>query len=101
MLGDLMGNMEEKQNAMKAKLQQIELEEKLEGVTITANAAREILNVTIDSKYQSAEHGEELEDILVVAMNNLLAKISEEEARESQSMISDMLPPGMAGLFGG
>jgi len=101
MLGDLMGNMEEKQNAMKAKLQQIELSETIEGVSIKANAAREILNVTIDSKYQSPEHGEELEDILVVAMNNLLGKISEEEARESQNMISDMLPPGMAGLFGG
>jgi len=33
-------------------------------------------------------------------MNNLLDKIGEEEAKESQNMISQMLPPGMGGMFG-
>lgn len=99
MFGDLMGNMEEKQLEMKKKLQEITLEENLEGITITANAAREILNVSIDNKFQNEDNLEELEDLLVVAMNNLLAKIGDEEAKESQSMISQMMPPGMGNLF--
>ena len=100
MLGDLMGNMEEKQLEMKKKLQAVMISETLEGITITGNGAREIVNISIDEKYQTPENKEELEDLLLVAINNLLEKIGEEEAKESQSMISQMLPPGMAGMFG-
>lgn len=100
MLGDLMGNMEEKQLEMKKKLQAVSIEESLEGITITGNGAGEITNISIDEKYQNPDNKEELEDLLLVAMNNLLEKIGEEEAKESQNMISQMLPPGMGGMFG-
>jgi hypothetical protein len=100
MFGDLMGNMEEKQKAMKAKLQTIEIEEILEGIKLSGNGAREILNISINEEYLKAERKEELEDLLLVAFNNLLDKIATEEAKESQSMISQILPPGMEGLFG-
>lgn len=100
MFGDLMGNMEEKQKAMKAKLQIIEIEEVLEGIKLQGNGAREILNISINEEYLNPEKKEELEDLLLVAFNNLLEKISVEEAKESQNMISQMLPPGMEGLFG-
>ena len=49
----------------------------------------------------TADKKEELEDLLLVAFNNLLDKVAVEEANESQKMISQMLPPGMEGLFGG
>ena len=100
MFGDLMGNMEEKQKAMKVKLQAIQIEENLEGIKIIGNGAREILNITISDNYLDLDKKEELEDLLLVAFNNLLEKISVEEAKESQNMISQMLPPGMEGLFG-
>ena len=100
MLGDLMGNMEEKQKAMKAKLQTVEIEEVLEGIKLKGNGAREVLNITINEEYLNSDKKEELEDLLLVAFNNLLEKISVEEAKESQNMISQMLPPGMEGLFG-
>lgn len=95
-----MGNMEEKQKAMKAKLQTIEVSEVLEGIELKGNGAREILNISINEEYLKQEKKEELEDLLLVAFNNLLEKISVEEAKESQNMISQMLPPGMEGLFG-
>lgn len=98
MFGDLMGNMEEKQAQMKEKLSQIELTEEIEGIVIKANAAREILNVSIPDDL--ATDKDAVEDLIVVGMNNILVKIAEEEAKESQSMISDMLPPGMGNLFG-
>lgn len=100
MFGDLMGNMEEKQKAMKEKLQAIQISENLEGINIKGNGAREILNISINDEYFNPDKKEELEDLLLVAFNNLLEKISVEEAKESQNMISQMLPPGMEGLFG-
>jgi len=95
-----MGNMEEKQNAMKEKLQAIQISENLEGVQIDGNGAKEILNISINVEYFNPDKKEELEDLLLVAFNNLIEKISVEEAKESQDMISQMLPPGMEGLFG-
>ena len=95
-----MGNMEEKQAQMREKLKAIIIQESGEGITITANAAREITNISIDDEYATAERKEELEDLLIVLINNLLKKVGEEEAKESQSMIKDMLPPGMSGMFG-
>jgi len=100
MFGDLMGNMEEKQKAMKEKLEAIQISESLEGVKIEGNGAREILNISINEEYFNPERKEELEDLLLVAFNNILGKIAVEEAKESQNMISQMLPPGMEGLFG-
>jgi len=95
-----MGNMEEKQKAMKEKLKAIQIDETIEGIKISGNGAREITNISISEDYLKEEKKEELEDLLLVAFNNILDKISEEEAKESQNMISQMLPPGMEGLFG-
>jgi len=94
-----MGNMEEKQAEMKAKLSTIELTETVEGITIKANAAKEILNIEIAEAYMSADRKEELEDLMLVAFNNIITKIAEEEAKASQAMINDMMP-GLGGMFG-
>ena len=93
-----MGNMQEKQKVMQEKLAAITVQAKSEGLIITANAAKEILNVEIDSSL--LEDKEQLEDLLVVTMNRLLTQIAEKEAELSQQMINDLLPPGMEGLFG-
>ena len=94
-----MGNMQEKQDAMKVQLAAITIEESAEGLTITANGAREILNVSIAPELLADK--EQLEDLLVVTMNKVLDHIAGREAEMSQKMISEMLPPGMEGLFGG
>lgn len=99
MFGDLMGNMQEKQDELKSKLSSIPVAEKLEGILIEGNAAREITNISIDDSYCTPERKEELEDLLSVAVNNFVQKVAEEEAKASQSMINDLLP-GMGGLFG-
>ena len=93
-----MGNFQEKQAAMKERLASITIEEKIEGLTITANAAREILNINIELSL--LEDKEQLEDLLVVTLNKVMDKVAEKEAEMSQNMVNDMLPPGMAGLFG-
>jgi len=98
MLGDLMGNMEEKQAEMKKKLSAIALVEESNGIRIEATAAREIKNIVIDAEIM--EDKEQLEDLLIVTFNKVLERIAAAESAESQKMISDLLPPGMGGLFG-
>jgi len=100
MLGDLMGNFEEKQQKMQESLKLITVEaEAGDGaVKVQANAAREVLNVSIDKTKIDLEDMDQLEDLLVVAVNRVIEQASLKEAEESQKILSDMLPPGMGGL---
>ena len=100
MFGDLMGNMEERQKEMRKKLAEIIVEaEAGDGaVKVKANATREILNISIDKEKLDWEDQEEVEDLILVAVNRAIASAAEKEAEESQKLIQDMLPPGMGGL---
>lgn len=103
MFGDMFGQMEEQQKALREKLSAIFVEaEAGDGaVKVTASAVREITNIKIDPSVLDPEDLEQLEDLLLVAINRALEKAALKEAAESQKMINDLLPPGMAGLFGG
>lgn len=100
MFGDLLGNMEEKQKAMKEKLNTIILTEEVNdgAIQVTANANREITNISIKKEAIDLEDMEQLEDLLMVAINRVLEKAAEQEAIESQKMMKDMMPPGLGGL---
>ena len=102
MFGDLLGGMEEKQKALKEKLSQITVEaEAGDGtVQVSANANKEVLNISIDQNKLSLEDVEELEDLILIAVNRALEKAGVEQEAASQSLISEMLPPGFGGLFG-
>lgn len=102
MFGDLFGQMEEQQKALREKLRTISVEAEAgdEAIKITANAAREITNITIDPAIIDPDDAEQLEDLLLVAINRVLEKAATKESAESQKLINDMLP-GMDGLFGG
>lgn len=98
----MFGNMEEMQQQMKAKLAAITVEgEAGDGaIKVTANAAKEILNISINKELLDWDDHEQVEDLLMVAVNRTLELALEKEAAESQNMIKDMLPPGMDGLSG-
>ena len=100
MFGDLLGNMEEKQSAMKEKLNTIILTEEVGdgAIQVTANANREITNISIKKEAIDLEDMEQLEDLLMVAINRVLEKAAAEEGVESQKMMKDMMPPGLGGI---
>ena len=102
MFGDLFGNMEEQQKALKQQLETISVEAQAGdgAITITANANRVITNIAIDTEKLDMSDAEELEDLLMVAVNRVLDEAAMKEAEASQKLIQDMLPPGMGGLFG-
>ncbi len=95
-----MGNFEEQQKQMQATLAGIAVQaEAGDGaIKVTANAAREILNVSIDKEKVDLDDLEQIEDLLVVAMNRVIEQASAKEAEESQKMVSGLLPPGMGDL---
>ena len=100
MFGNPFGNFQEKQEELKHKLQSIEVEaESGDGaVKVTANAAREILNIEIDTTKINSSDTEELEDLILIAVNRVIKLATEKELAESQAMLKDMLPPGLGGL---
>ena len=102
MFDKLFGNMQGKQEEMKKRLATEIVEAEIENgaIQIKANANREILDISIDPAKINPESREELEDLLVIAVNQVLEIAAEREAAEAQKMIEDMMPPGLGGLFG-
>ncbi len=101
MFGDMMGQMQEMQAKMKERLREIEIQaEAGDGlVKVTANAAREITNISIDPSIVDPEDTGATEDLVMVAVNRALEEAAAVEATEGQSLLKDMLPPGLGGLF--
>jgi nucleoid-associated protein EbfC len=100
MLEDLMGKSNKMQEELAAKLSTIIVEEKVDGVTITANAAREITAIDISPSLLNHEGKEQLEDVLIIALNRIITTISQKEQEESAAIMKAMLPPGFDNLFG-
>lgn len=100
MFGDLFGNVEQQQKDLQEKLAKIEVNgESGDGaIKVTANANQKILNISIDKAKLDWEDSEEVEDLLLIAMNRTLEKAAQTQATESQKLIQNMMPPGMSGL---
>ena len=95
----MFGNIQEKQAEMQKKLSTINVEaEAGDGaIKVIANAARQIIDIKINPNFNFNDY-EELEDLLLTAVNRAISKAAEIEAAESQKMISEMLPPGFGNL---
>ncbi len=97
MFGDMMGKLQEmKQNVEETK-------KRLETITVSADAGDGTVSVTcngnrvitnIQINPELVESNEELEDLLVVAMNRALEKAKNVEETEMQGAAKGMLPPG-------
>ena len=96
----MFGDMEEKQKMLKVKLAEIMVDaESGDGaIKVRANANRELVNISIDPSIIDPEDSEQLEDLLLVAINRVIQLAGEKEAEEAQKLIQDMLPPGLGGL---
>lgn len=100
----MFGGMEEIKKQMQEALTAVTVEAEAGGgmIKIRANAARQILDVSIDPALDLNDK-EELEDLILEAMNRVIAAAAVKEQEESQAMMAKLLPPGMGdlgGLFG-
>ncbi|MEL6925007.1 MAG: YbaB/EbfC family nucleoid-associated protein [Bacteroidota bacterium] len=100
MFGDMLGNMEEMQQKMRKQLAEIMVEGAAGdgAVKVTANANREITNISINREALDWEDVEQVEDLILIATNRALEAAIEKEATASQEMLKDLLPPGMGDL---
>jgi len=99
MFGNIFDNLKEKQAEMKTRLAEIILEAEVEGIQIKVNANREIIDIKMDRGKIDIEDLEKVEDLLVICVNQALTMAAEKEATEAQSMINDLMPPGLGGLL--
>lgn len=106
MFGDMLGDMQEKQDALRQELSQkiVRGEAGGEAVIVESNAIRELVNISINKDKVEELDMEELEDLILVAANRALEKAAEVEATASQELLKNMMPPGLGDLgnmFGG
>lgn len=97
MFGNLLGGMEEKQEAMRQKLASATVTGIADGITVTANGNRDIVNIQIDPAILTDK--EQLEDLLVVAINRALKAALELEGDAAQKLLQESLG-GFGGLGG-
>jgi len=85
------------QAELKQKLSRIEVQETAANgkIKLEATADRQIRNVSIDPEFLKTVESEDLEDILVNAMNQLIRKADEKAAEETKAMMATILPPGL------
>lgn len=99
-------NLEEQQRKIQEKLsaQEVEGNSGNGAILVKANAIPEIKSIMIDRSKLDINQEDELEDLLIIAINDVIINAQAVQSRISQEAISDMLPPGMGNLkdlFGG
>lgn len=100
MFGNMFGNIEERQEELQRKLESIALESSVRdgAIVVKANAKREILDILIDNDKIDVSDVDQLQDLLVTAVNDVIAMASEAEKNESEKLIREIMPPGLGGL---
>ncbi|MEM6726550.1 MAG: YbaB/EbfC family nucleoid-associated protein [Bacteroidota bacterium] len=100
----MFGNLEEIQKQMKAQLEAEEVTGTAgDGkISVTVNGAKVVKNISIDPALIAERDPEELEDLLLVAINRAMEQADVVAAQQTQNLMSGLLPPGMdlGGLFG-
>ena len=98
-MGDILKQaqkMQEKMQKIQDGLADIEVEGSAGGgmVMVTANARQEIIGIKIDKQVVDPEDVEMLEDLIVAAVNQALAKAQEVANQEMGKVAGGMIPPG-------
>ena len=85
-------------------------QDELTALEVTGSAGGGMVSVTLTGKHEARKvhidpqalgDAEMLEDLLLVALNDAVAKIAEESAKRMSAATAGMpIPPGMKGMFG-
>lgn len=92
---------QQKAGEVKKRLDDITVSGTAEGgkITVTANANKAVQSVTIDEAFFKEADREELEELLVVAINKAMEQADNVSQSEMAAMTRDMFG-GMGNLFG-
>ncbi len=100
MFDDILGDVNEQQDKIEAKLKEYEILKKSEHgeVEVILNAKKDILDISINKQF---EDNAELEDLLVLTINKAMKEADNIAAKEAQNLLNSIMPGGLSGLFGG
>lgn len=95
-----MNEMSAKQKALDAEIKALELTHSYnEGmVEVTLRGDLTIQNLSIDREKVNWSDKEQVEDYVILAINEALAAMEQKKVALTQSMMTDMLPPGLGGF---
>ena len=93
---------QQKAEEIKKRLDTVSVFSEVEGgvIKITATANKAITAIEIDEEFLKTADKEELEELLLTAINKVLVRAEEVSATEMQAATQDMLG-GLGGMFGG
>lgn len=97
----MMGMLQELQNKIeetKRNLDFIVVQGEAGGITVDATASRKIKSISIPADVRENADAEELEDLLVIALNKALALAENTWEEEMKKAAGGLLPPGLAGF---
>ena len=69
------------------------------GIQVTCNGNHKVIDLTIPDELTQPDKKEELEDLLLIALNEALSKADEESGKNMKGMADDLIPGGLDGLF--
>lgn len=98
MFGNMLAQMQQQQEQLQAKLKEARITEKTDGVSVTVSGDRTVQTVSVDPQIFADGDPEQLEDLLVIAVNRALQKAADMEKKESEKLMSGMLPGGLGSL---
>ena len=92
---------QQKADEIKARLDTISVYGEVEGgaIRVTATANKVITAVEIDGEFHKSADKEELEELLLTAVNKALTQADQVSASEMSAMTKDMFG-GLGGMFG-
>ena len=97
----MFGDFQARQDAIQLKLDGIFVNASAGdgAITVTANGNGKLTNVAIDASKIDVGDTEEIEDLVLVAVNRCLELAFQKGQDVSQNMMKDLLPPGLDNLF--
>ncbi|GAB4499565.1 MAG: hypothetical protein OHK0019_36810 [Saprospiraceae bacterium] len=101
MFDNLFGNLQKQQEELQQKLAEIFVEsESGDGaITVTAGADLHIENIKIDASKLDLNDLEQVEDLLIVALNRALELARQKAAIETNKLLEGLLPGGMGNFL--
>lgn len=102
MFDNLLGNLQKQQEELQQKLAEIFVETDAGdgAVTVKANGNLHIENIKIDPSKLDMSDTEQVEDLVLVAVNEALEDAKKKAALETNKLLQGMMPPGMGDLGG-
>lgn len=101
MFDNLFGNLQKQQEELQQKLAEIFVKsESGDGaITVTAGADLHIENIKIDASKLDLADLEQVEDLLVVALNRALELARQKASIETNKLLEGLLPGGMGNFL--